>query len=149
MAESPEHTIDVPPAGAFALIRWALGAERRWVGVGAVVGTLWMASLAAVPVAVGAAIDNAVDRGGSGDVTRWAVIVAGVIVLGALVGVARHFIAVGLWVRTRWRIERCVTARVLDERGGDVDDAGRLLALATTDAGRIGTVADLMCRGTG
>lgn len=117
--------------------------------VGAFTGTVWMGSLAAIPVAVGGAIDGAVDGGTRTDVVTWCVIVAGVVIVGALAGVVRHWIAVGLYSRTRWRIERALTARVLDERGGPVGEAGQLLSLATTDAGRIGQVADLMCRGTG
>ncbi|MEM9748446.1 MAG: ABC transporter ATP-binding protein [Actinomycetota bacterium] len=138
-----------PPAGAGALIRWALGRERRSVIVGAIVGTLWMASLAAIPVAVGAAIDRIADDASSDSVLPWALLVAAIVIGGALAGVIRHTIAVGLFSRTTWRVERLVTQRVLDDRGGSFVDTGRLLTHATTDAERIGSIADLMCRGTG
>ncbi|MGQ0680468.1 MAG: ABC transporter transmembrane domain-containing protein [Actinomycetota bacterium] len=58
-------------------------------------------------------------------------------------------------IRTRWLLERLLTRRVLDPAGfvpkGDTGsaDPGRLLSLATSDASRVGGIADLMCRGSG
>ena len=103
-----------PPAGAGVLIRWALGHERRSVITGAIVGTLWMASLAAIPVAVGAAIDRIADDASSDSVLPWALLVAAIVIGGALAGVIRHTIAVGLFSRTTWRVERLVSTIVAD-----------------------------------
>jgi putative ABC transport system ATP-binding protein len=51
--------------------------------------------------------------------------------------------------RTRWLVERLVTRRVLDPRGGIDVEAGALLSLAASDAKQVGGIADLMCRGSG
>lgn len=142
---------DGPPAPVTGggLVRWVLWRQRRRVVVGALAGVAWMGSTALVPVAIGAAIDAAVDGGGGADVARWCAAVAAVVMAGAVAGVVRHRSAVLLYIRTRWLLERLVTRRALDGRGGRLPSPGEMLSLVTSDAQRVGGIADLMCRGTG
>jgi putative ABC transport system ATP-binding protein len=137
------------PTTGFGLVRWVLRRQRTRVLVGAAAGIVWMGGLALVPVALGRALDDGVDGGTDGDVVRWCAVIAVVVMAGSVAGVVRHRTAVLLAVRTRWLLERLVTRRALDGRGGATGDAGVLLAHAESDPRSVGLVADLMCRGSG
>jgi ABC-type multidrug transport system fused ATPase/permease subunit len=134
---------------ALGLIRWVLGRQRGRIALGAAAGIAWMGAIALLPVALGRAIDEAVDGGDGADVAGWCAVLAAVVLAEAIAGVVRHRTAVLLFIRTRWLLERVVTRRVLDPRGGTVGDAGGLLSHAQHDAGAVGGIADLMCRGSG
>lgn len=148
-AELPDDDGPAPPVTAGAVVRWVLRRQRGRIAVGAAAGIAWMGSAALVPVVLGQAIDRAVVDGGAGAVARWSIALAAVVLAGGVAGVVRHRAAVLLYVRTRWLLERLLTRRVLDPRGGVEEHPGRLLSLATSDAQRVGAIADLMCRGTG
>lgn len=142
---------DGPPidASALDLVRWLLRRQRVRIVVGASAGITWMGAIALLPVALGFVVDEAVDGGTGGDVARWCAVLAGVVVLEAIAGVVRHRSAVLLFIRTRWLLERLLTRRALDPRGGAPGDGGALLSLAQNDAALVGSIADLMCRGSG
>lgn len=134
---------------AIGLVRWVLRRQRGRVFVGALAGIAWMGSAAAVPVVLGRAIDRAVVDGDAADVATWAAVLVGVVAFGAVAGVIRHHTAVLLYIRTRWLLERLVTRRVLDPRGGNAPSEGVLLSHVQSDAQAVGSIADLMCRGSG
>lgn len=141
---------DAPAAlTASGVIRWVLGRQRGRIVGGAVSGIAWMGSIALLPVALGQTIDRAVDGGTGTEVARWCAVLVAVVLAEAVTGVVRHRSAVLLYIRTRWLLERLVTRRVLDPRGGASRDAGSRLSLAQNDAGAVGEIADLMCRGSG
>lgn len=146
LADGGGPAMPVTPVG---LVRWVLGRQRGRVVVGAVAGIAWMGSIALLPVALGGAIDGAVDGGSGSDVARWCTVLAAIVVAEAVAGVVRHRTAVLLYIRTRWLVERLLTRRVLDPRGGVDGEAGSLLSRAQTDAQAIGGISDLMCRGSG
>ncbi|MEM9607351.1 MAG: ABC transporter ATP-binding protein [Actinomycetota bacterium] len=139
----------MPPTDGAGLVRWALRQERRRIVVGALTGIVWMGGLALIPVVVGRAIDGAVDDGSGAEIGRWAAIVALIVVVSAAAGAIRHRIAMLLFANTGWRVEQELTRRIHDPRGGAARAPGDSLAMATTDAERIGGIADLMCRGSG
>jgi putative ABC transport system ATP-binding protein len=134
------------PISGPALVRWVLRRQRGRVAAGALAGITWMGAIALLPVALGEAVDALRTGGG---LIWWMMAIAGVIAVEALAGVLRHRSAIILYTRSRWMCERLVTRRVLDPRGGVSDEAGRLLSLVTSDAQKVGGIADLMCRGTG
>lgn len=138
---------DAPGQGAGEIIRWVLRRQRRTIVLGATAGITWMAAIALLPVLLGRAIDHAVAGGSS--VLTWSGVVAGIVAVEAGAAVVRHRTAMLLYVRTRWLVERLVTRRVLDPRGGGGGDAGDLLASAQGDARAVADIADLMCRGSG
>ncbi|MEM8620095.1 MAG: ABC transporter ATP-binding protein [Actinomycetota bacterium] len=140
------------PATARGLVRWVLGAQRWRIAAGASAGIIWMGATAALPIALGAAVDNAVEpaqNASTSTVLSWAALLVAVAAAIAVAGAVRHRLAVSLFAGTRWRLERHVTSRVLDHRGGDLPDAGTLLAASQNDARAVGGIADLMCRGSG
>ncbi len=138
-----------PPLSGPGLVRWVLRRQRTRVVAGAVSGIVWMGGLALVPVALGRALDEGVEGGSTAAVVRWCAVLAAVIMFGTVAGMIRHRSAVLLAGRTRWLLERLVTRRVLDPRGGATGDPGVLLAHADSDARAVGLIADLMCRGSG
>lgn len=142
--DGPRH-----PVTGGGIVRWVLGRQRASIALGALAGIVWMGAIALVPVALGGAIDGAVQGGDGGDVALWAGVLAGVVLLEAGAAVVRHRAAVLLFARTRWLVERLVTRRVLDPQGGPDRDPGDLLSRARNDAQAVGVIADLMCRGTG
>ncbi|MEM7139662.1 MAG: ABC transporter ATP-binding protein [Actinomycetota bacterium] len=137
------------PPGSERLIMWTLRNQRRRIALGVTSGILWMGSFAAVPIAVGRAVDGAIDGEGAGRVLTDAAIILTIVAVGALAGAVRHFCASSLsWV-TRWMTEIRLSSRVFDRRGGTEQPDGELLSLAINDATAIGTIADLTNRGSG
>ncbi|MBD8505090.1 ABC transporter ATP-binding protein [Hoyosella sp. G463] len=129
------------------LIAWALARQRGRILIGAGAGIAWMGTTALLPVVLGGAINGAV---AGGEDVAWGALAIGVVVaLSALTAVLRHHTAVLLYSRTRWLLERLVTRRALDRRGGDMPGPGRLLSHVQNDAQAVGGIADLMCRGSG
>ncbi len=137
------------PVTGPGLVRWVLRRQRVRIVVGASAGIGWMGAMALIPVALGRAIDRAVDGGSRRDIVQWCAALALVLAAQAVSGVIRHRTAEMLAERTRWLLERLVTRRVLDPRGGPPVDAGRVWSLASSDAQAVGGIADLMCRGSG
>lgn len=137
------------PVSAGRIVAWVLGRQKGRIAVGAAAGITWMGAIALIPVALGGTINGAVDGGSGADVALWSAVLAAVIALEAVAGVIRHRSAQLLYSRTRYLLERLVTRRVLDPRGGVHPDAGTLLAHARSDAQSVGGIGDLMCRGSG
>jgi putative ABC transport system ATP-binding protein len=131
------------------LLREVLRNQRRTVAAGAASGVLWMAALAAVPFVISRAVDDGVVRGDRGRLAVWLLVLAGLAVAQVAGGGARHWLACRLHYGTTAEVSRRVTARVLHP-GGPLDDhPGALVSLVTSDAARVGAIADLCCRGTG
>ena len=117
--------------------------------MGALAGITWMGFIALLPVALGVAVDRIVDDSSSTSVALVCALLGAVTLAQAAAGVLRHRCALLLYTRTRWLVERLVTRRVLDPRGGVTTEPGALLSLAASDAQRVGGIADIMCRGAG
>ena len=137
------------PVTARTLLRWVLGRQSTRITVGALAGIAWMGSIAFLPVALGIAVDRIIDDRSAGSVVLVCALLFAVTLAQAVAGVVRHRSAMLLHNRTRWLVERLVTRRVLDPRGGIDAEAGALLSLAASDAKQVGGIADLMCRGSG
>ncbi|MDY7106419.1 MAG: ABC transporter ATP-binding protein [Actinomycetota bacterium] len=136
------------PVTGRGLLRWVLHRQRARLVVGATSGIVWMGAIALIPVVLGRTIDGATADASAATITRWCVLLGAVVVASAIAGIVRHRSARLLAIRTRWLLERLVSRRVLDPRGGSVDPGG-LLSVVTSDAQRVGMIADLVCRGSG
>jgi putative ABC transport system ATP-binding protein len=134
---------------AGAVLRPLLGPHRRALLAGAAAGSVWMAAAAAVPVVVSRAVDDGIVGGDRGALFRWLAALAAVTAVQVLAGGARHWLACWLHYGTTAAVSSRVTARLHDARGGVRQPAGDLVSLVTSDAARVGMVADLCCRGTG
>lgn len=131
------------------LLRELLRDQRRGVAAGAASGIVWMVALAAVPLVVSRAVDVGVVRGDRFALVRWLLVLAGVTVAQVAAGGARHWLACRLHYGTTVEVSRRVTHRLLDPRGDLDEHPGALVSLVTSDATRVGAIADLCCRGTG
>ncbi len=147
--ELPDDEGPDAPITAGSLVRWVIRRQVGRIVAGALAGIAWMGSIAILPVALGFSIDRIVDDRSVGSVTLVCVLLFVVTMAQAVAGVIRHRCALLLYTRTRWLVERLVTRRVLDPRGGVDVEPGALLSLAASDAQRVGGIADLMCRGSG
>lgn len=127
------------------LLRSALREQRRDVVIGAVLGGVHQTCEALVAVVIGLTIDRAVLPGDGESVARW------LVVLGALFATLATSAAFGYF-----RLERAsltiahstrvrIAERVLDDRGlaGPHVRAGEVLSLASSDAARLGEVANI------
>lgn len=131
------------------LLREVLRNQRRTVAAGVASGILWLAALAAVPFVISRAVDDGIVNGDRGRLVGWLFLLAGLAIVQAVGGGARHWLACRLHYGTTAEVSRRVTARVLHP-GGHLDDhPGELVSLVTSDAARVGAIADLCCRGTG
>lgn len=132
-----------------AVLRSILREHRRALLAGAAAGSAWMAAAAAVPVVVSRAVDHGVVAGDRTALLGWLVALGGLTAIQLLAGAARHWLACALHYGATRSVSRRVTARIHDPRGGIDRAPGELVSLITSDAGRMGAVADLCCRGTG
>lgn len=134
---------------SWRLLRRTLDGQGRALVAGAASGTVWMLSMAAVPAVVSRAVDAGIVDGEPVAVAGWLAALGAVTVVQLVAGGARHWIACRLYYSTTALVSGSVAARALDRRGGVRDASGSLLSLVTSDAGRVGAVADLCCRGSG
>ncbi len=134
---------------SWRLLRCTLHGRGRAIAAGTASGTIWMLSMAAVPAVVSRAVDAGVVDGEPVAVAGWLAALVAATVVQLVAGGVRHWVACRLYYSTTASVSGSVTARVLDRRGGVRDACGSLLSLVTSDAGRVGAVADLCCRGSG
>src|SRR5688572_17755700 len=126
-----------------AVIRGALGRQRRWVGGAGALFICHQAGEALVPVMIGVIIDRAVATGDGSALITWLAVLAGVFAFlsfGYRLG-ARCAERASEGVAHDLRIR--IAERVLDDRGGA--EAGRmpgaLAGLATSDTAKVGFLA--------
>lgn len=131
------------------LVAWMLRQFRGRIGIGAIAGIVWMGAGAVLPVALGAALDDAVRTGSPRAVVPWLVVLAGTLATQAAAAVVRHHVALWLSHQSQWRLERQLTRRVLDPRGGFGQPTGATVSAATSDTAAVAEIANLMCRGVG
>lgn len=131
------------------LLREVLRNQRRTVAAGAASGIVWMAALAAVPFVISRAVDDGIVGGDRGRLAVWLLVLAALAVVQASGGGVRHWLACRLHYGTTAEVSRRVTARVLHPGGALDDHPGELVSLVTSDAARVGAIADLCCRGAG
>lgn len=132
-----------------AVLGSILREHRRALLAGAAAGSAWMAAAAVVPVVVSRAVDDGVVTGDRTALFGWLVALGGLAAIQLLAGAARHWLACALHYGATRSVSRRVTARIHDPRGGIDRAPGELVSLITSDAARMGAVADLCCRGTG
>lgn len=111
-------------------------------------GIAGMLAAAFAPILVGRALDEAVEGASGRAVVASGGAVVGVFVLVAAANAARHHLAMLIWMRARLLVERRLTDRVLDRRGGVDRPPGELLSLGIGDATSVAAAADITSRGS-
>ncbi|MFB7942837.1 ABC transporter transmembrane domain-containing protein, partial [Streptomyces sp. NPDC056049] len=136
-------------AGGLLLRRVIRGQSGRVVSASAL-GMTHQACEALVPVVIGAAIDSAVATGSAQSLLRWLVVLGVLFLVLSTCYRTSARIAEGAGEHAAHLLRLELGARVLDPRGGA--DANRLpgalTSMATNDASRVGSVAEVLPYGS-
>ncbi|MEO3822560.1 ABC transporter ATP-binding protein [Actinomadura sp. B10D3] len=142
---SPDHST---PA---RYLLWLLRAQWRSVTAGAALGVVWMLSQALIPAAVGRAIGDGVAARDERALVTWGAVLAGLGVVQAVTGAARHRFAVYNWLAAAYRTVQLVT-RQSTRLGGTLPrrlSAGEVVSIGLSDVAHIGEALDIIARGSG
>ncbi len=130
----------------------SLLARQRWTLLtGALMGTLWMLSQAALPLLVGRTLDaGVVDRDGSALLMGCLALVA-LGALTALTGLMRHRLACSNWFQTALRSQQLVGHHIADHGRavGAETTTGEVVETVATDAPRLADLFEVSARATG
>ena len=132
-------------------IAWLAYGQRRTLAAGAFFGVLWMLAQAVVPLFVGRALDNGVAHRHVDALVGWTLALAGLGVIQAAAGIARHRCAVSNWLTASYRCEQLV-ARSAANLGADLRrrlPPGEVVNMVASDARRIGNALDITARLSG
>jgi ABC-type multidrug transport system fused ATPase/permease subunit len=132
-------------------IAWLAHGQRRTLAAGVLFGVLWMLAQAFVPLFVGRALDSGVAHDHVHALVGWTLALAGLGVVQAVAGVARHRCAVTNWLTAAYRCEQLV-ARASANLGADLNKRlppGEVVTMVSSDARRIGNALDITARLSG
>lgn len=127
---------------------WLAGGQRRLLIFGMIFGTLWMASQALIPAALGKAIDDGIAGRDDRALLMWSAALLGIGVIQAIAGAFRHYFAVQNWLVASFRTEQLVVRHVA-RVGGSLTrqvSTGEIVAIGASDMGRVGSVFDITAR---
>jgi ABC-type multidrug transport system fused ATPase/permease subunit len=132
-------------------IAWLAHGQRRTLAAGVLFGVLWMLAQAFVPLFVGRALDSGVAHRHVHALVGWTLALAGLGVVQAVAGIARHRCAVTNWLTAAYRCEQLV-ARATANLGADLRKRlppGEVVNMVSSDARRIGNALDITARLSG
>ncbi len=130
---------------------WIVRLQWRTVGLGILMGTIWMVSQALMPAAIGAAIQYGVTERDSRDLVLWSAALLGLGLLQAAAGIMRHRCAVYNWLSAAYRTIQ-VTVRHAGHLGATLPKrlaSGEVINVGTSDVSHIGNAIDVTARGVG
>ncbi|NMO89556.1 ABC transporter ATP-binding protein [Actinomycetospora sp. TBRC 11914] len=116
---------------------------RPWLATATVVvGTLWLAPAAVIPLVAGAAVDAGVSRGDTGALLRDVAVILALGLAQMASGGLLDFLGHALWLHAASATQRTVSAHVLGLGASLAPQAesGDVTAVTTSDVGRIGNL---------
>lgn len=131
-------------------LTWLARAQAGTLLLGTTYGVVWMVAQALMPWAIGHGIDGIADDDTSGAV-RWALVVAGLGLVQAVIGSLRHRAAVANWLYSAFRTMQIVT-RHIARTGPAVSHTmptGEVVATVSSDASHIGHAFEVTARFAG
>jgi ABC-type multidrug transport system fused ATPase/permease subunit len=135
---------------AVRYLRWLVRHSWRSVYAAIAFAIVWMLCQAAIPAAVGKAIDAATARDGH-DLLIWSLVLFGAGVGQAFSGILRHRFAVMNYVSAMFTTVQ-VAVRHAGRLGSALSrrlDTGEVVAIGTSDIRQLGSTVDITARGTG
>jgi ABC-type multidrug transport system fused ATPase/permease subunit len=129
---------------------WIAAKQRRIVVGGAIFGILWMCSQAAIPAALGAAV-QAIADGNRSALVSYSLVILGLGIVQSVAGILRHRRAVMNFITAACRVEMLV-ARQAAYMGADLARhvaAGEIANIGANDVERIGECLDVTARFAG
>jgi len=130
---------------------WLVVQLRRTVLLGAGAGIVWMLAPTLIPAAVGRAIDQGVAERDGAALLRWALVVLGLTLVGAVATVVRHRAAVFSWLAATYRTIQ-LTVRQSTRLGPTLSKrlaTGEVVSIGTSDISHVGSSIDILARGSG
>jgi ABC-type multidrug transport system fused ATPase/permease subunit len=130
---------------------WIVWSQKRTVGVGIVMGIVWMVSQALMPAAIGKAIDAGVTQKNPGALVLWAGVLTCLGATQAVAGILRHRCAVFNWLSAAYRTVQ-VTVRQAGRLGATLPKrlaTGEVVSIGTADVSHIGNAIDITARAAG
>lgn len=142
---------DRPPLDSVArLLSWQAGRQRATLAGGILFGVVWMLCQALWPYALGRAIDDGVEPGGTIP-WLWCMVLLGIALLQAASGILRHRMAVFNWLASSLGI-----ARLVGHHSADTGPAitattasGEIVTTVASDSLRMGEMFDIIARLSG
>ncbi|MGH8870108.1 MAG: ABC transporter ATP-binding protein [Actinomycetes bacterium] len=140
---------DLRSPGRFLL--WVARGQAATMMAGAAFGITWMATQAALPALVGAAVDDGVAQQDTGALLGWFAAMAGLGGVTAYTGIMRHRFAVTNWLTAAYRTQQLVarqavrTGETLTRRLG----TGEVVAVGATDVQAMGNAMEVTARASG
>jgi ABC-type multidrug transport system fused ATPase/permease subunit len=130
---------------------WIARGEARTLGMGIVVGIVWMLAQAFLPFAMGRAIDTGVTGRNVRELVLWAGVLLGLGLIQALAGVLRHRLAVTNFLAAAYRTLQ-VTIRQATGLGATLPRrlaSGEVIAVGVADVANVASAFDIAARGAG
>ena len=158
--DSLEHTmrrLPVPDPGipdtrsSWRFLRWLILSQRGPVLGGAFFGIVWMLAQAVAPLLVGRALDEGVAAQDTTALLWWVGALAGLGLLQAAAGIARHRLAVTNWLSATYVCNQLV-ARAVARLGASLPrrvSPGEVVSIVTNDTPQIGNALDISARLSG
>lgn len=114
-------------------------------------GVIWMCCSAVMPAVIGKAIDAGVAGKDQSALVKWAAVLLGIGILGAVSGILRHRFAVTNWLTAAYRTVQLV-ARHATHLGATLSKkvaTGEVVAIGTNDLAYVGNLMDVSARAVG
>jgi ABC-type multidrug transport system fused ATPase/permease subunit len=155
--EGTMRRLPVPDPGipdtrsSWRFLRWLILGQRGAVMGGAFFGIVWMLAQAVAPLFVGRALDDGVAAQDTTALLWWVGALAGLGLLQAAAGIARHRLAVTNWLSATYICNQLV-ARAVARLGAALPrrvSAGEVVSIVTNDTPQIGNALDISARLSG
>src|SRR4051794_7972710 len=130
---------------------WLIHGQRGSLAAGAFFGIVWMLAQAVAPYLIGQALDAGVAGGDLSALVWWVAALAGLGLVQAGAGIARHRFAVTNWLAASYACNQLV-ARATTRLGAALPGriaAGEIVSMVTSDTPQIGNALDISARLSG
>ncbi|WP_129667841.1 ABC transporter ATP-binding protein [Phytoactinopolyspora endophytica] len=129
---------------------WVARGQLAAIILATVYGVIWMVAQALMPWAIGQGVDE-IAGGNTDTAVRWALLIGGLGIVQALVGIVRHRAAVANWIYAAFRTIQ-VVSRHTARTGPAVSTTmptGEVVATSSSDAPHIGHAFEVISRFAG
>jgi ABC-type multidrug transport system fused ATPase/permease subunit len=150
--ELPVDDPGTPDTGSpIRYLAWLAHHQRWLLSLNALFGIGWMVAQALVWFAVGAAIDQGVERHNVGQLWKWVAVVIALGIVQAVCGSLRHQLAVTNWMNATYRSIQVVGKHITTTGTALTDEipSGDVVNTVAADAVRIGSMYDSSARFAG
>ena len=146
---SPTPDPDTRSPAAF--LRWVLGQQKALIALSSLCYALWFLPMTLGPWIFGRAVDDGIVGGSAAALASWALLLLGVVVVGAVFGIVSHTLVVRSWLVSLYGTLEMVTRKVAQM--GHVlprrSPTGEVLSVASSDSDEFGALTEIVARTAG